>query len=153
MSDDVKELCVLLPGFTRCCTYDFTAAELQELCLRMDEDVNASATEAIYYTTGPPPWRSNGLTHPCQRVVTFQAYLSWARHRGINVIPELKGTAEPATLEFLRSNGKSREDLADMFLEELQAAGFNQPLVPSPSAVVSSPLKLQWLLPTQPKVQ
>ena len=128
-----------------CCTFDFTAAELKQLCLRMDANVNGSAVTPQEYNIGPPAWRSTALEEPCQRIVTFSEYLGWVRSHGLNAIPELKDTATAGVQEFLNTSSVLVEDLANAFLANILEAGFTQ-LVKRGSG------KLRWQNPGAPKV-
>mmetsp|Transcript_33252 Transcript_33252/g.94210 ORF Transcript_33252/g.94210 Transcript_33252/m.94210 type:complete len:546 (+) Transcript_33252:247-1884(+) len=114
------------PAAVECCTYDFTVAELKQLCLQMDADVNGSAVHPGDYSIGPPGWRSTALEEPCHRVVTYSEYLGWVRSKNLNAIPELKDTGNPGVQAFLKSSGILVKDLANTFLSNLLEAGFTQ---------------------------
>jgi len=138
------------PAHARCCTYDFTLAELRTLCLTMEATPNASAATPESYAGPPPPWRSAALAggppQRCQRIVTFGEYLRWLRVGRLGAIPELKDTAEPGTRAFLASVGSGPLQLADAFVAQLRAAGFRQQLVWRPADRVWA-----WQSPRAPK--
>ena len=116
------------PASVECCTYDFTYAELQRLCMTMDEMVNPLATRPEDYTIGAPKWRSQAFEESgaCEKIVRHRDMAEWLFETGGNAIPELKDTTRPGTLAFMASVGRTVTDLAEQLMEELMEVGFTQ---------------------------
>ena len=126
----------------RCCTYDFTIAELETLCMTMDESTNSQATTAAEYTVGAPSWRSDVMVaDECHKIVRHQDMAAWLIETGHNAIPELKDTHVAETVTFLTSVGMTKETFANKLTDELKAAGFT-----------NSMSGRAWVDPLMPKV-
>lgn len=109
-----------------CCTYDFTVAELEQLCAVMDaEHGNASAITRQGYWTGPPGFRSGAIAKSkCHPMVKYSEYLQLMKRSGYNVIPELKGTMMPGIEHFLAKQGLTWRFLAGKMADMLGENGF-----------------------------
>mmetsp|Transcript_26224 Transcript_26224/g.67441 ORF Transcript_26224/g.67441 Transcript_26224/m.67441 type:complete len:524 (+) Transcript_26224:188-1759(+) len=135
------------PASVKCCTYDFTYAELATLCMTTDESTDPTATEAATYTVGPPSWRSNAFvtkSGACHKIPKHKDVSRWLIDNGAHAIPELKDTASNDTQQYLSSAGKSVEGLADMLMAELMEVGYIQTMSNASSG-------LGWADPSAPK--
>lgn len=91
----------------QCCTYDFTAEELDSLCATMESGVNPHATSIDAYLLGAPAFRSPYIANQtCHKLAFFDEYLRLAKMNAVSVIPELKDTTKPGLIAFLDSVGK-----------------------------------------------
>ncbi len=109
----------------KCCTYDFTAAELSQLCSVMDATVNANAATIAEYHVGAPAFRSSGISEArCHDIVTLTEHLEWLKTKRLDAIPELKDTASDGVTRFLETQGKDWMFLADTFATQVAEAGF-----------------------------
>ncbi len=109
----------------KCCTYDFTAAELAQLCSVMDATVNTSAETTAGYHSGAPAFRSSGISEArCHDIVTLAEHLAWLKTKRLDAIPELKDTQTDGVTGFLQTQGRDWLFLADEFAGQVAAAGF-----------------------------
>ena len=109
----------------KCCTYDFDAAELSQLCSVMDASVDVNAATTAEYHRGAPAFRSSGIAESrCHSVVTLAQHLTWLKTKKLDAIPELKDTQGAGMTVFLESHGKDWIFLADTIAQQVAAAGF-----------------------------
>jgi len=72
----------------KCCTSDFTLAEIKKLCAKMESsDDNAETPEDFIGTV--EDWRTKLYSYGCQRVATHKEYIKLVRDNGAKFIPEL----------------------------------------------------------------
>lgn len=103
----------------RCCTSDFTLAEIKTLCAKMDSsnDVNAATAEG-YAFGGTAAWRTDVHQSGCPAVPTHAESIALMKSHGIYFTPELKSPA--VEMPF---NGYTQEMYAQAMVDEYTEAG------------------------------
>jgi glycerophosphoryl diester phosphodiesterase len=76
------------PAAAKCCTSDFTEAEFETLCGKMD-GFNPNATTVEEYMDGTPYFRTD-LYSTCGTVMTHNKYIALVNSWGLKFTPELK---------------------------------------------------------------
>lgn len=74
----------------RCCTSDFTLAELKTVCAKMDAFDPTATTRQGYVNGGVPTWRTTLYSRECPRVPSHKEYIQNIKQFGAKYIPELK---------------------------------------------------------------
>ena len=105
----------------RCCTSDFTLAEVQSLCGKMDSsgDVNGTTPEEYVYG-GTADWRTDlySLPESCPKIPTHAESIELIGSYDSKFTPELKGpSVEMPFGDF------TQEDYAQKMIDEYIAAG------------------------------
>lgn len=105
----------------KCCASDFTLAELQTLCGKMDSsgDVNGTTPEEYAYG-GTAEWRTElySLPDSCPEIPTHAESIELIKAYGAKFTPELKGpSVEMPFGDF------TQEDYAQKMIDEYIAAG------------------------------
>ena len=74
----------------RCCTSDFTLAEIKTLCAKMDASDSKATTREGYVSGGVATWRTTLYSRECPRVPTHKEYIQNIKKFGAKFVPELK---------------------------------------------------------------
>jgi len=74
----------------RCCTSDFTLAEIKTLCAKMDAADGKATTREGYVNGGVASWRTTLYSRECERVPTHKEYIETVKDFGARYVPELK---------------------------------------------------------------
>src|SRR5690242_7570001 len=82
------------PATAKCCTSDFTLAEIKTLCTKMDASNPAAATPADYLG-GTPGYRTDLYAKTCGPVLTLKEYIAVVDALGLQFTPELKTPEVP----------------------------------------------------------
>jgi glycerophosphoryl diester phosphodiesterase len=77
------------PG-PKCCTSDFTLAEIKTMCAKMDAADSRATTRAGYVSGGVAPFRTNLYSYECPQVPTHKEYIQHVKKFGGKYVPELK---------------------------------------------------------------
>jgi len=109
----------------RCCTSDFTLAEIKTLCAKMDAANGSATTREEYVTGGVPTWRTTTYAYECPEVPTHKESIELIMKYGAKFTPELK-TPSGVTMPY---EGFSQEDYAQKMIDEYIEMGVD------PSAV------------------
>lgn len=100
----------------RCCTSDFTLAEIESLCAIM-EGFDQRATTVEQFVLSAPDWRTQ-LHGQCERPMSHAASIELIDQFGLNMTPELK--APEIDMPF---GDYSRTDFADALVQSYLDAG------------------------------
>jgi glycerophosphoryl diester phosphodiesterase len=101
----------------KCCTSDFTLAEIRTLCGKMDaHDPKATAVEG--YLGGTPAWRTD-LYAGCGTLITHAESIALLDDLDVDFVPELKEPEVPMPFE----GEYAREHYAQQMIDEYEAAG------------------------------
>ncbi|KAK4202762.1 PLC-like phosphodiesterase [Triangularia verruculosa] len=107
------------PAQAKCCTSDFTLAEIKTLCAKMDAS-NPQATTPQEYLGGTPGWRTDLYAKTCSEVPTLREFISWVDDLGLKFTPELKAPEVPMPFN---GGNYTREAYAQHMIDEFKAAG------------------------------
>lgn len=106
------------PAKAKCCTSDFTLAELRTLCAKMDSSLATAATPAEY-VGGVAPWRTT-LYNQCGTILSHAEHIQMTLALGLDFTPELKTPEVP--MPFGPTN-YTQEAYAQQLVEDYRAAG------------------------------
>ncbi|KAI2495656.1 glycerophosphodiester phosphodiesterase [Fragilaria crotonensis] len=108
------------PGVSpKCCTTDFTLAEIKTLCAKMDSSGGSAALTAQKYVYGgTADWRTDLYQVGCPKVVTHKESIQIIKSLGGKFTPELKSPEVP--MPFMGTF--SQEDYAQKLIDEYVAA-------------------------------
>lgn len=81
------------PAKAKCCTSDFTLAEILSLCGKMDS-FNATATTPEDYLGGVPAWRTT-VYNQCGTMFSLKEHIALVEKLGLEHTPELKQPEVP----------------------------------------------------------
>ncbi|KAM7214906.1 PLC-like phosphodiesterase, TIM beta/alpha-barrel-containing domain containing protein [Rhypophila decipiens] len=113
------------PATAKCCTSDFTMAELRQLCAKMDAS-DPQATTPAQYLEGTPSWRTDLYAKTtCSRLYTVGEYIKFVDDLGLKFTPELKTPEVP--MPFVGPSGKNytQTAYAQHLIDEFKAAGIH----------------------------
>ena len=75
-------------GAPKCCTSDFTLAELGMMCAKMDASGPTTTVET--YLGGTIPFRTDANAYECLKIPTHKASINLMKAAGVKYTPELK---------------------------------------------------------------
>ncbi|KAK4158995.1 PLC-like phosphodiesterase [Cladorrhinum sp. PSN259] len=107
------------PATAKCCTSDFTLAEIKTLCAKMDAS-NGAATTPAQYLEGTASWRTDLYAKTCSRINTLKEYIALVDGLGLKFTPELKTPAVPMPFN---GSDYTQEKFAQQMIDEFKAAG------------------------------
>jgi glycerophosphoryl diester phosphodiesterase len=106
----------------KCCTSDFTLAEIKTLCAKMDAS-NPDATTPAEYLLGTPLYRTDLYARTvCSRVPTLREYIDLVDALGLKFTPELKTPQVPMPFPDSGSD-YTQAKFAQQMIDEFKAAG------------------------------
>lgn len=100
----------------KCCTSDFTLAEILSLCGKMDSS-NATATTPEDYLGGVAAWRTT-LYDQCGTLMSLKEHIAMVEKLGLEHTPELKLPEVPMPF-----NGYTQEQYAQQLVDTYRDAG------------------------------
>lgn len=101
----------------RCCTSDFTLAEIKTLCAKMDSSGTIEGTPEDYVYGGTADWRTDLYQYECPRVPTHKESIELMKSAKVKFTPELK--TPQVVMPFQGPNGAfSQEDYAQKMIDE-----------------------------------
>ncbi len=103
------------PASAKCCTADFTLAELRTLCAKMDSSF-ANATTPEAYLGGVAPWRTT-LYNQCGTILSHKDHIAMTLALGLDFTPELKTPEVPIP------EGYSQEAYAQQLVDDYRELG------------------------------
>lgn len=109
----------------KCCTSDFTMAELRQLCAKMDGS-DPEATTPAQYLSGTPSWRTELYSKTtCSRLHTLREFITLVDGLGLKFTPELKTPEVP--MPFVGPDGKNytQARYAQDLIDEFKNAGIS----------------------------
>jgi len=74
----------------KCCTSDFTLAEVKTMCAKMDAADSRATTREGYVNGGVASWRTTLYGRECPRVPTHKEYIQKVKEYGAKFVPEMK---------------------------------------------------------------
>ena len=74
----------------KCCTSDFTLAEIKTLCAKMDASNSIDGTPEEYVHGGTPDWRTDLYAPGCPTIPTHKEYIEFVGGYNRKFTPELK---------------------------------------------------------------
>jgi glycerophosphoryl diester phosphodiesterase len=104
------------PATAKCCTSDFTLAEIRQLCGKMDA-FNPNATTVAQYMNATPSFRTD-LYSTCGTLVTHAESIQLIKSMNAKFTPELKAPEVPMPFE----GDYTQEDYAQQMIDEYRAA-------------------------------
>ncbi|KAK3687155.1 PLC-like phosphodiesterase [Podospora appendiculata] len=105
----------------KCCTSDFTLAEIKTLCSKMDGSNTAALTPADYIK-GTPVFRTDLYsTTTCSAVLTLKEYIKLVDGLGLKFTPELKTPVVP--MPFPAGSDYTQAKYAQQMIDEFKTAG------------------------------
>ncbi|KAK3307653.1 PLC-like phosphodiesterase [Chaetomium strumarium] len=105
----------------KCCTSDFTLAEIKTLCAKMDAS-KPDATTPAEYLLGTPLYRTDLYARTvCSRVPTLREYIDLVDALGLKFTPELKTPQVP--MPFPAGSDYTQAKFAQQMIDEFKAAG------------------------------
>jgi glycerophosphoryl diester phosphodiesterase len=104
------------PATAKCCTSDFTLAEIRQLCGKMDA-FNPNATTVAQYMNATPSFRTD-LYSTCGTLVTHAESIQLIKSMNAKYTPELKAPEVPMPFE----GDYTQEDYAQQMIDEYKAA-------------------------------
>ncbi|KAK0627922.1 PLC-like phosphodiesterase [Immersiella caudata] len=107
------------PATAKCCTSDFTLAELSTLCSKMD-GANPAATTPLEYLDGTPKFRTDLYAKTCSPILTLREYIEIVDNLGLKFTPELKTPEVP--MPFPPGSDYTQEKYAQHMIDEFKAA-------------------------------
>ena len=108
----------------KCCTSDFTLAELRQLCAKMDASA-ATATTPAEYQQGTPGYRTDLYAKAsCSRLYTLREFITLVDGLGLKFTPELKTPEVPMPFKF-GSRNYTQSKYAQHLIDEFKAAGIS----------------------------
>lgn len=122
----------------KCCTSDFTLAEIKTLCAKMDAS-NPKATTPEEYLEGTALWRADLYAKTCEPVLALKEHIKIVDDLGLKFTPELKAPE----VEMPHRGDYTNEKYAQQMIDEFKAAGI-QPERVWPQSFVYSDV-LYWL--------
>ena len=112
---------IVKPARARCCTSDFSWAELKTLEAKMDGK-NPRATTPAQYGKGTRSWRTD-LYATTQPILSHAESVDLFRTLGVAMTPELKAPAIAMAARQSSSSGYSRVDYARQLVDAYRTAG------------------------------
>lgn len=106
------------PATAKCCTSDFTLAEIKTLCAKMDGS-NDLATKPAEYLDGTPRYRTDLYAKTCSRVNTLKEYIALVDSLGLKFTAELK---TPVVSMPFGGSDYTQEKFAQQMVDEFKAA-------------------------------
>lgn len=103
------------PASAKCCTADFTMAELRTLCAKMDSSF-PNATTPDEYLGGVAPWRTT-LYSQCGTIMSHKDHIAMTLALGLDFTPELKTPEVPIP------EGYSQEKYAQQLVDDYRELG------------------------------
>lgn len=105
----------------KCCTSDFTLAEIKTLCAKMD-GYNPNATTPEQFLDGTPGYSTDlyAKTH-CGRVLTLREFIDIVDDLGLKFTAELKTPEVP--MPFPPGSDYTQAKFAQQMIDEFKAAG------------------------------
>jgi len=116
------------PATAKCCTSDFTLAELGTLCAKMDAS-NPRALTPQEFVSGTPMFRTDLYSLPgtCEPILSFSEYISLVESLGpgkMQFTPELKSPA--VSMPFPNSNSSfTQQRYAQAVVDEFTSRGIS----------------------------
>ena len=111
------------PAAAKCCTSDFTLAEIQTLCAKMDAS-NATAATPADFLGGTPAYRTDLYARTaCSRVLSVRDYIRIVDELGLQFTPELKTPEVPMPFTTTSGEPYTQEQFAQHMIDEFKAAG------------------------------
>ncbi|GAB1316791.1 hypothetical protein MFIFM68171_07001 [Madurella fahalii] len=104
----------------KCCTSDFTLAEIKTLCAKMDAS-NPAATTPAEYLGGTPSYRTDLYAKTCSRVLKLREFIDLVDGLGLKFTPELKTPEVP--MPFPPGSSYTQARYAQQMIDEFKAAG------------------------------
>ncbi|KAK4130496.1 PLC-like phosphodiesterase [Trichocladium antarcticum] len=106
---------------TKCCTSDFTLAEIKTLCAKMDSS-DPTATTPAQYLGGTPGYRTDLYAKTtCSRILKLREYIDLVQGLGLKFTAELKTPEVP--MPFPPSSDYTQAKYAQQLVDEFKAAG------------------------------
>ncbi|KAK5660609.1 hypothetical protein OQA88_13173 [Cercophora sp. LCS_1] len=124
----------------KCCTSDFTLAEIKTLCAKMDAS-NPKAATTAQYLEGTALWRTDLYAKTCDPVLTLKEHIKIVDGLGLQFTPELK--APEVKMPFPAGSDYTTEKYAQQMIDEFKAAGIKPERVWPQSFVYAD--VLYWL--------
>lgn len=103
----------------KCCTSDFTLAELKTLCSKMDGS-NPNATSPAAYLNGTPLYRTDLYAKTCEPILTLREFITLIDGLGLQFTPELKTPEVP--MPFPAGSNYTQAAFAQQLIDEFKAA-------------------------------
>ncbi|KAH6619089.1 PLC-like phosphodiesterase [Chaetomium sp. MPI-SDFR-AT-0129] len=108
------------PATAKCCTSDFTLAELRKLCVKMDAS-DTSATTPAEFLGGTPGYRTDLYAKTtCDRISTLGEYIELIEALGLKFTAELK--TPQVSMPFPAGSNYTQEVFAQQLIDEFKAA-------------------------------
>ncbi|VBB74120.1 Putative protein of unknown function [Podospora comata] len=107
------------PAKAKCCTSDFTLAEIKTLCAKMDAS-DPKATTPEEYLGGTASWRTDLYAKTCSEVPTLKEFISLVDDLGLKFTPELKAPEVPMPFN---GGNYTQAAYAQHMIDEFKAAG------------------------------
>ncbi|KAK3352413.1 PLC-like phosphodiesterase [Lasiosphaeria hispida] len=104
----------------KCCTSDFTLAEIKTVCAKMDAS-NPTATTPAAYLGGTPGFRTDLYARACGRVPTLHEFIDLVDGLGLQFTPELKTPEVP--MPYPPGSDYTQARFAQQMIDEFKAAG------------------------------
>jgi glycerophosphoryl diester phosphodiesterase len=105
----------------KCCTSDFTLAEIKTLCAKMDAS-DPTATTPAAYLGGTPGYRTDLYAKTCGRVLTLREFIDIVDDLGLKFTPELKTPEVPMPFGGPGSD-YTQAKFAQQMIDEFKTAG------------------------------
>lgn len=104
----------------KCCTSDFTLAELRKLCVKMDAS-DTTATTPAEFLGGTPGYRTDLYAKTtCDRIPTLGEYIELIDALGLKFTAELK--TPQVSMPFPAGSNYTQEVFAQQLIDEFKAA-------------------------------
>ena len=103
----------------KCCTSDFTLAEIKTLCAKMDAS-SPTATTPAEYLGGTPSYRTDLYAKTCSRILKLREFIDIIEQLGLKFTAELK-TPEVA-MPFPAGSDYTQAKFAQQLIDEFKAA-------------------------------
>lgn len=104
----------------KCCTTDFTLAQLKQLCIKMD-GFNKDAKSVQDFVDGTPDWRTN-LYQTCEPVLTHKESIELFSSWGVEMVPELKAPQVKMPFFIEGKTSLSQKNYAQKLVDEYKEA-------------------------------
>ncbi|KAL1836194.1 hypothetical protein VTJ49DRAFT_5461 [Mycothermus thermophilus] len=104
----------------KCCTSDFTLAEIKTLCAKMDA-YNPEATTPEAYLGGTPAYQTDLYAKTCSPVLTLREFIKLVDDLGLKFTPELKTPEVP--MPFPPGSDYTQARFAQQMIDEFKKAG------------------------------
>ncbi|KAK3390707.1 PLC-like phosphodiesterase [Podospora didyma] len=111
------------PASAKCCTSDFTLAEVKTVCAKMEAS-NPKATTPAEFLSGTPLWRTELYSHRCSPVLSVPEYIAIVDGLGLQFTPELKTPEVPMPFPDAKSD-YTQAKYAQQLVDAFKTAGIN----------------------------